>query len=139
MAPEHELAGRAKLKLAQCLGHPIIMAAPGLSISHLLSPLLLQLNRPLTPIITANSIELMRELAERGEGIAFQTRLGLERLLDGGRLAYVPLDANGPVWSLLSVSVRAGRLLPASLDAFLKSLMAVIHDRETAEAGVSGK
>lgn len=137
MTPEHVLAGKAKLKLAQCLDHPIIMAAPSLSISHLLSPLLLQLNRPMTAVVTVNSLELMRELAERGEGIAFQTQLGIERLLASKRLAHVPLDANGPVWSLLSVSVRAGRLLPASLDAFLKCLLSVISEREAAEPQLS--
>jgi DNA-binding transcriptional LysR family regulator len=136
MTPDHVLAGKASVQLAQCLDHPIIMAGPGLSISHLLSPLLLQLNRPMAAVVTANSIELMRELAERGEGLAFQTRLGIERLLASGRLAHVPLDANGPVWSLLSVSVRAGRLLPASLEAFLTCLLAVIHEREAVEAQI---
>jgi DNA-binding transcriptional LysR family regulator len=47
------------------------------------------------PITRSSSIELMRELAERGIGIAFRTRVCLERSIRDGRLVHIPLDAGG--------------------------------------------
>ncbi|MFL9824900.1 LysR family transcriptional regulator [Rhodoplanes sp. SY1] len=133
MPPGHPLAGRKTVSLAACLDHPIILATPDLSINQLLGPALARLPRSFEPSVTASSIELMRELAERGAGIAFQTRVGLERQLDEGRLVHVPLDSGGPVWSDLGVYVRAGRSLPAVLDVFLQILAAALADREQLE------
>jgi hypothetical protein len=40
-----------------------------------------RLSHAIEPAIQANSIDLMRELAERGVGISFHTRIGIEWLL----------------------------------------------------------
>ncbi len=133
MAPDHPLAGRKTVSFPACLDYPIILATPDLSINQLLSPVISRLMRPVEPIITANSIELMRELAERGVGLAFQTRLGVERLLKDGRLVHVPIDAGGPVWSDLGLYIRAGRSLPATLDLFLQITAAELSAREAEE------
>ena len=85
------------------------------------------------PAITASSVELMRELAARGTGIAFQTRIGLERQLAEKTIVHVPLDNGGPIWSDLGVYVRSGRSLPATLDVFLQLLAEEIASREQAE------
>nr|WP_284701289.1 LysR substrate-binding domain-containing protein [Rhodoplanes tepidamans] len=131
--PDHPLASRRTVSLAACLDHPIILATPELSINQLLGPALARLPRSFEPCVTASSIELMRELAERGAGIAFQTRIGLERQLADGRLVHVPLDNGGPVWSDLGVYVRAGRSLPAVLDLFLQILAGALAAREQLE------
>lgn len=133
MAPDHPLAGRSTVSFPACLDYPIILATPDLSINQLLSPVISRLMRPVEPVITANSIELMRELAERGVGLAFQTRLGVERLLRDGRLVHIPIDAGGPVWSDLGLYIRAGRSLPATLDLFLQITAAELSAREAEE------
>lgn len=138
MAPNHPLARRDKIGLAACFDYPVVMPSGNLAIEQLLSPALARLPRNIQPVIWSSSIELMRELAERGVGIAFQTRVGLERLIAEGRLAHVPLDARGPIWSDLGVYVRAGRAPPATLDLMLQILTEELREREAAERILSG-
>lgn len=129
MTPGHPLAGRERVGLAACLDHPLILPAGDLSIGRLLAPALARLSREVRPVVRSSSVEMMRELAEGGVGIAFQTRIGLERPLREGRLVHVPLEAGGPVWSDLGIYVRAGRALPATLDLALGILADEIRRR----------
>jgi len=69
----------------------------------------------------------MQELAIRGHGIAFQTRVGLERRLAEGSLVFVPIDAKGPLWSDLGIYTRSGRLLPTATDTFVQALKTQIY------------
>ena len=82
-------------------------------------------------MITCGSIELMQELVVRGHGVAFQTRVGLERKLADGSLVHVPIEAKGPLkgplWSDLGIYTRAGRLLPTTTDNFVQMLKAEIE------------
>lgn len=133
MPPDHPLAGRSTVSFAACLDYPLILAEEGLSVQALLLPVMARLPRPVRPVVTSGSIELMRELAERGLGIAFQTRIGIEERIREGRLVHVPIDAGGPVWSDLGIYVRAGRSLPATLDLVLQTLAEELDRRETLE------
>ena len=133
MAADHPLAGRSKVSLSKCFDYPVIMPMGDLSIGQLLAPAMARLSRNVDPIIRSSSIDLMHELAERGIGIAFQTRVGIERHILEGRLVHVPLDAGGPIWSDLGVYVRAGRALPATLDLALHILTEELRQREAAE------
>ena len=130
VAPDHPLAGQERVSLAACLDHPVIMPAGDLSIVRLLAPALARLSREVRPVVRSSSIELMRELAEQGVGLAFQTRIGLEQSIADGRLVHVPLEAGGPIWSELGVYVRAGRALPATLDLALRLIAEEITGRE---------
>ena len=114
----------------------VIMPMGELSIGQLLAPALARLSRNVRPIIRSASIELMRELAERGIGIAFQTRVGLDKHIAEKRLVHIPLDAGGPIWSDLGVYVRAGRALPATLDLALHILADELREREAADGSV---
>ena len=96
----------------RCLGFPMILATPDLSINNLLEPLLSQGPAFLSPVITSGSIELMQELVTRGHGIAFQTNVGLDRRLADRSLVFIPIDAKGPLWSDLGIYTRAGPPAP---------------------------
>nr|WP_247383351.1 MULTISPECIES: LysR substrate-binding domain-containing protein [unclassified Bradyrhizobium] len=131
---EHPLARRKTVTLAQCLAFPVIHALPELSIYHLLQPLIAQLPETPEPAIQVNSIDLMRELAARGVGVAFQTQLGIGRLSREGQLVFLPLDnAGSPVWSDLGIYVRAERTLPAYTESFLQELVRELGERERQE------
>jgi DNA-binding transcriptional LysR family regulator len=136
MAPDHPLAGRSKVTLSACFDYPVIMPSGDLSIGQLLAPAMARLSRTVHPVVRSSSIELMRELAERGIGIAFQTRVGLERSIRDGRLMHIPLDAGGPIWSDLGVYVRGGRALPATLDIVLHIIAEELQEREAHEDAV---
>lgn len=134
VAREHPLARRKTVTLAQCLAFPVIHALPEPSIYHLLQPLIAQLSETPEPAIQANSIDLMRELAARGVGVAFHAQLGISRLSRDSRLVFLPLDnAGSPVWSDLRIYVRAERTLPAYTESFLQELVRELGERERQE------
>jgi DNA-binding transcriptional LysR family regulator len=134
MASDHPLAGRSKVSLSSCFDYPVIMPMGDLSIGQLLAPAMARLSRNVQPVVRSSSVDLMHELAERRIGIAFQTRVGIERHIAEKRLVHVPLDAGGPIWSDLGVYVRAGRALPAILDLTLHILTTELRQREAVEA-----
>lgn len=134
--PAHPLAGLAQVGLADCARYPLILAGPELSIHATMKPLFAHLKRPLSVLLETASIELAKALALRGLGVAFQTRIGMERELADGRLVHVPLVAPGKsarVLSELGVYVRAGRTLPPVLDAFIRLVAEELERREAEE------
>jgi DNA-binding transcriptional LysR family regulator len=55
--PDHPLANNKAVTLSHCLGFPMILATPDLSINNLLEPLLSQGPTFLSPVITSGSID----------------------------------------------------------------------------------
>ena len=131
--PTHPLGKLARVDFPACTAYPMILPTPELSIHELLQPVISFHKRPLDVVMESSSIELTKQLVERGVGLCFQSRLGLERELKEQRLAHVPLDTPGPIFSELGVYVRAGRALPPALDAFLHIVSEIIAEREAEE------
>lgn len=132
--PTHPLAVLKAASFAECAKHPLILATAELSIHAAMQPLILQHKRPRAIALEAASIELMKQLAGRGVGVAFQTRLGIERELLDGRLVHVPLKGSAVTYSELGVYARAGRALPPALDAFIRIAGEEVARREAEEA-----
>jgi DNA-binding transcriptional LysR family regulator len=74
----------------------------------LLQPWLDRLAGQLHVPLESASIDLMRTLARDGVGVAFQTRLGLERELAAGQLVFVPLRTPGALVSELGCMCGPG-------------------------------
>ena len=119
MKPDHPLAGRDKVSVADCLQHPLILPRPDLSLFTLLEPLLGRHRARATVIAEVSSLVLMKSLTLRTGALSFQTRLGIESELQSGQLAAVPLHAATPVTTELGAYVREGRALPMAVNAFL--------------------
>ena len=131
--PGHPLASLPHVAFAECAAYPLILPRPELSMHELLQPVLAHHKRALQVLLETSSIELAKGLVERGVGIFFQSRLGLERELRDGRLVHVPLDTPAPICSELGVYVRAGRTPPPALDAFIRIAAEAIEARERDE------
>lgn len=132
--PGHPLARLERVDFAQCAAFALILPTPELSMHGLLQPVLAHHKRALQVLLETSSIELAKSLVERGVGIFFQSRLGLERELGEGRLVHVPLDTPTILYSELGVYVRAGRTLPPALDAFNRIVADAIETRENEES-----
>ncbi|MCA6215442.1 LysR family transcriptional regulator [Ideonella sp. B7] len=132
--PEHPIARLHRVDFATCASYPLILPAAELSMHGLLQPLIAHHKRALQVLLETSSIELAKSLVERGVGLFFQSRLGLERELREGRLVHVPLDTPTPLCSELGVYVRAGRTPPAALDAFNRIVAEAIEWREDEES-----
>ena len=133
--PDHPLAAQPQVSFAECARYPLILPGSELSIHAALGPLIAHMKRPLTTLLESASIELAKRLAARGVGVAFQTRIGIERDMREGLLAHVPLKAQAWLVTELGVYVRAGRNLPPALDAFIRIVAEVLEEREADEPG----
>jgi DNA-binding transcriptional LysR family regulator len=133
VTPDHPLAGRKRVRIADCADFPLIMSDAQLSIRTLLHPIIVHSGRAITPTIEANSIELMKNLAERNLGIAFMSRIGLEKEIRTGTLVHVPLEDRGPVFTELGLYMRANASLPVAVDAFVQIAIAEIQRRAKEE------
>jgi DNA-binding transcriptional LysR family regulator len=133
MPPSHPLAGRESVSLATCLAYPLILPSGDLSIGQALAPALAQVSRAVQPVVRSSSVETMRELAVRGVGLAFQTRIGVDRPPGAQQLVHVPIEASGPIWSDLGVYIRAERALPAAVDVVLRLIIEEIRRYEAEE------
>ncbi len=121
VAAGHPLAGRRSVSFAQCAAYPLILASEDLALHALVAPLLEKHGAQARLIAQTNSIELMRQLAMRGHGVAFQTSIGLAKMRATGRLAYLPLKA--PVIRVrLQACIRSARSLPPAVDAVVAIL-----------------
>ena len=139
MRPDHPLAERAQVTLAQCADHRLLVAKPSLSMYRTVMPILESLN-PAQEIVSSDSITLVRELAMSGVGIGFQTRIGIERQIAAGELVHVPLHHNRkPLMSELAIYVRAGRNVPVGVDAFLRFAEEEILRRSVEAKGSAGR
>jgi len=89
IAPDHPLATRGSVMLAELAAYPLVLSQEGLSMQHMLSLFKAQ---GLTPTIAhrAASLELLRSLAANGEGV------GISYSLPPGQLSY---DGK-PVWAV---------------------------------------
>jgi len=135
--PLHPLAERAEVSFATCAEYPLILAKSDLSIHHLLAPLLARTRPRHKAPLETSSVELALQMAKRGAGVAFQTRIGIEAELAGGTLVHVPLNDGGAVFSDLGVYVRSSRYLPVAVDAFVRALSEQIGEREAAQGSRS--
>ncbi|TCP04965.1 LysR family transcriptional regulator [Caldimonas thermodepolymerans] len=132
--PAHPLAQSPQVSFAECARYPLILAGPELSIHHAMRPLIRNHKRPITVLLESASIELAKTLAIRGVGVAFQTRIGIEREVADGLLVHLPLKAPGRLLTELGVYVRAGRTLPPALDAFIRFVEDELEQRAAQEA-----
>jgi len=129
MRPDHPLAERHDLCLADCLAYPLCLPAPGLSLRKRLDVVLAR--HPLRGLafVETNSLRLMKAIARQDETVAFQTLVGLERDLADGTLVFRPL-ADPPLHrDRFTVLTSAHRALNQAARAFFDSALTAIEAR----------
>jgi DNA-binding transcriptional LysR family regulator len=90
MAPEHPLARRTWLRLADCLQYPLVVADSTMSIRDVLESVA-GLDYDLGLAIETNSIELMKRLAQSVPQITFLNSADIADELSAGTLKLVPV------------------------------------------------
>ena len=122
MTPSHPLAKRKKLRLKECQSYPLILPDTVHPNRDWLDSIFALSANQSQPIVISNSFQLMRELAKRQLGIAFQTTVGIEEELHKGQLVHVPLGDRGLAASVFVALVRAKEGLPIAASAFLQEV-----------------
>jgi len=115
--PGHPLTGQATALLSDCIGYPLILPAPQLSLRPLLDGAFARSDIRVVPVVEATSTSLIRQLVLRGAGITLLNRLDMDEERRRGQLIFVPLRDAHPRPQTLRLICRPGR--PANLAADL--------------------
>ncbi len=124
VAPDHPLAGRKTVGLADCLGYPHAWPARGLSLRTALDTGLGQSDARLAPVLECNSLRVMAALARQGRCVAFQTPIGIEQHLAAGALRFLPLKDRAVPADCYMIVRQAGRTLGPAAEAFFGYVLA---------------
>jgi DNA-binding transcriptional LysR family regulator len=128
---DHALAQQGRVSFAECAEYPLILPTPEIAIHDEIKPLLMACKGPRNVVLETGSFELMKRMVMAGLGIAFVNRFGIERELQQMTLRHTPLKA--PVVFHLGIYVRAERVLPPVIDAFIRIAAEEIQRQESEE------
>jgi DNA-binding transcriptional LysR family regulator len=120
MAPDHPLAGRAELRLRDCISYPLALADSTLSLRMLIEQLLAESSFDLDPQVVSNSFEVMQAFARINRGIYFQFRKPSAGPIRSGDMVAVPLIDAPLLQAKLFLATRRGRVLPIAAAAFVE-------------------
>lgn len=126
---DHPLAGRQRLRLRELIdtGLPLLLADSSIAIRGMLEHALGRDALRLMPRLETNSVTIMSRLALAGTGVAVKTRIGLEKEIADGVLAFVPLRELASRSQRLVLFCRQDSALPPATAALADMLAAMVR------------
>lgn len=91
VAPDHPLAGRATIRLSDCIGQPFLMPDFSLATRHMIDHALTAAALNIVPSLVTNSTTLMKTLLRDGRHVAFLSAVDVIEELAEGSLCFVPV------------------------------------------------
>jgi DNA-binding transcriptional LysR family regulator len=124
----HPLAGRAGVRLRECLGYPIALGDASLAGRALIDRVLAKSSQRPQARLVSNSVELMKAFARMSDAVCFQFRTGGSRDVGSGEMAAIPLT-DAPFQSAqLILAARTGRVLPVAAAAFAEEVRVLLAE-----------
>jgi DNA-binding transcriptional LysR family regulator len=112
--PDHPLAARSSVRLADCLDYPLVLAARRLPMREIFDRVFERAVVPVEPVVETNSIDLMKRLVMLDNKVTFLTRIDVEEDRRRGSLVFLPfLDRDFGSQSLAIVQRAKAALDPA--------------------------
>ncbi len=124
--PRHALAKRKSLLLSDCLGYPLILPAPQLSIRGLLDAAFAQNAIEVTPVAESTSMALIQRLVALGSGIALLNPLDVMEERSRHALIYLPLRDPELQRQTLMLMARAKSQLSSAAELMAQSIEAAL-------------
>jgi DNA-binding transcriptional LysR family regulator len=126
LRPDHPLAGRAQLRLADCAGHAVALGDRSFGSRRLIDALTAQSRLGLRVMLEASSVQTLKEFTRRTGAISFQYQIGTLREARQGELVSIPLTDAAFSASQLVLGTRVGRMLPTATLRFLDMLVGLL-------------
>jgi DNA-binding transcriptional LysR family regulator len=120
--PGHPLSGLDQVTLSDCIPHAIVTPHDDWLKQSVLYDLFDMSEVPLKRVATVERIDTLKNLVRAGIGIAFLSRIGLERELAAGELHWIPLVEGIVRPASVSMLLQRGRVLPIYLSSFVDIL-----------------
>ncbi len=122
MRPDHALASRKTLRLADCEAYPVALGDASFGSRRLLDAHIARSRIRLRTVAESGSVETIKAFARHGDALCFQFEAGTRRDTALGELVSVPLSDAGLAGSRLQLVARAGRTLPIAAVTFAEAL-----------------
>lgn len=127
MAPDHPLASRRQLALAQVVGYPVTLPSPTSTLRQLFEISCARQGLQADAALMANRLDPAIAFAESGGGIALSGELAIRSRLKAGSVVGIPLRDREMNERHFEVQTLAGRSLPSACRAFLAHLLEVLQ------------
>lgn len=106
MAPGHPLNGRYRVRMADCLEYPLVVADHTMTLRDVLERLVPP-GLSFAPVVETNAIELMKRLAQTAPLITFLNLSDVGDEIRRGLLAFTPLSEASAITQTVSLVQRA--------------------------------
>ena len=128
MRPDHALASRKTLRLADCEAYPVALGDASFGSRRLLDAHVARSRIRLRTVAESGSVETIKAFARHGDALCFQFEAGTRRDAALGELVSVPLTDAGLAGSRLQLVARAGRSLPIAALTFAEALKGALFN-----------
>jgi DNA-binding transcriptional LysR family regulator len=129
--PEHPFAQRTRLRLADLVGEPLIVADSGFTIRNMLDASAASSARHLTVVVETNSFEAMTSFVKSKVGLAVRARMGIAGELRRDELVFVPISEPGFHRELIAAFTKSSRPLPVASAIFVENIVAGLAELGT--------
>lgn len=124
--PDHPLAGRTSVKIADLAGERLGVPEKSFRIRQIISSAESEENVFLTPVLTSNSLLLLKAFARSGAGITILPSIAAHSEVEAGVLKAIPIDLPSLKHTGASVITRLGRQLPVGAVRLLQEIEATM-------------
>lgn len=121
--PDHPLAGRTSLRLAECQQYPVALGDRSFGSRRLIDTVMDRSRLQLQQQIEASTVQLLKEFTRQTGAISFQFQIGTLQEVRRGELVSIPLVDPALSRSELVLAVRHGRRLPIATLSFIELLV----------------
>jgi hypothetical protein len=126
MRSDHPLARKAELRLRDCLDTPHVAPSVKYGVRHLLDFAARRGSRRVSPVVEAESFELIRHYVMHENVIGFQIPIGLKAPADGSMIFRPISERDLPPGNLILGQMR-GRALPVASARFAMQLATALR------------
>lgn len=117
-------SGTGPVSVPQAMQYPLGVMTAAYGLGQLIEMLAYAEGARLTPILTANSLSVLKTFLRSGKGVTFAPAFGASRELRTGELIARPIDHPLFLSAQAKVLVRAGRPLSQAADTLLSWILA---------------
>lgn len=113
VAPNHPLAERKRVRLAEAATFPLVLAEQHMSLRTLVDVALARVSVTALPIVETNSVELMKQYVRLGQAVTFLNPFDVVEDRLAGRLRYLPIGET-PMQPMTLIARHRGTIDPVT-------------------------
>lgn len=126
MGPDHPLAEKETVRLADCLSYPVALPTTPYGVRHLVDIALRNASLRLDPVIQSDNFEFLRNHAIAENILTFQIPIGLSGQTTTGQMVSRPIDNRDVPAGILYLGQLKGRTLPVAAARFASQLTSAL-------------